>query len=182
MQVFLVSCHHQQSQDHRLGIMISFTLISLWDLLDILIMLHCLQKCSVAYYNVNLSFSHLLKIRVYPVSRFQLSLTCCFCQFFYRNPFSIFSDKKHPIALVKLPVSIELRISPVPFSLNALVYAHVNVGVFTRTPFTLSRLVYSTLQRVDGATVDVWLYIPGIKVGQNWSLFFLFDNFWRRWL
>jgi hypothetical protein len=38
-------------------------------------------------------------------------------------------------------VSIELRISLLALSLNVLVYAHVNVGVFTRTPFTLSRLV-----------------------------------------
>jgi hypothetical protein len=32
-------------------------------------------------------------------------------------------------------MSIELRISLLPLSLNALVYAHVNVGVFTRTTF-----------------------------------------------
>jgi hypothetical protein len=34
-----------------------------------------------------------------------------------------------------------------------------------------------TLQLMDGATVDAWLYFPGIKVGQNWSLFFLFWQF-----
>jgi hypothetical protein len=55
-----------------------------------------------------------------------------------------------------------------PFSLNVFVYAHVNVSVFTRTPF----LPYpfwcnSNLQRMDGATVDAWLYFPGIMVGQN---------------
>jgi hypothetical protein len=32
---------------------------------------------------------------------------------------------------------------------------------------------------MDGATdVDAWLYFPGIKVGKNSSLFFLFGNFW----
>jgi hypothetical protein len=30
---------------------------------------------------------------------------------------------------------------------------------------------------MDGATdVDAWLYFPGIKVGKNLSLFFLFGN------
>jgi hypothetical protein len=38
-------------------------------------------------------------------------------------------------------MSIELRISPFPLFLNVLVYAHVNVGVFMRAPFTPSRLV-----------------------------------------
>jgi hypothetical protein len=47
------------------------------------------------------------------------------------------------------------------------VYAHVNVGVFTRIPFFLFRLVWDlTFQRMDGATVDAWLDYPG-KVGQN---------------
>jgi hypothetical protein len=32
-------------------------------------------------------------------------------------------------------MSTELRISLFPLSLNVLVYAHVNVGVFMRTPF-----------------------------------------------
>jgi hypothetical protein len=35
-----------------------------------------------------------------------------------------------------------------------------------------------TLQRMDGATdVDVWLCFPDTKVGQNWSLFFIFGIF-----
>jgi hypothetical protein len=65
-------------------------------------------------------------------------------------------------------MSVELRISISPLSLNVLVYAHVNVGVFTRTPF-LPYAVWcnSTLQRMDRATVDAWLYFPGIKVGTN---------------
>jgi hypothetical protein len=56
-----------------------------------------------------------------------------------------------------------------PLSSNVLVYAHVNVGVFTRIPFFLFRLVRAdlTFQRMDGATVDAWLDYPGIKVGQN---------------
>jgi hypothetical protein len=56
-----------------------------------------------------------------------------------------------------------------PLSLNVVVYAHVNVGVFTRTPFLPYPVCWcnSTLQRMDGATVDAWLYFPGIKVGQN---------------
>jgi hypothetical protein len=41
----------------------------------------------------------------------------------------------YPIALEELPMSAELRISSIPLSLTVLVYAHVNVGVFTRTPF-----------------------------------------------
>jgi hypothetical protein len=54
------------------------------------------------------------------------------------------------------------------------VYAHVNVGVFTRTTFLPYPVwCHVTLQRMDGAIV--WLYFPGIKVGQNCSLFFLFD-------
>jgi hypothetical protein len=55
-----------------------------------------------------------------------------------------------------------------PLSSNVIVYAHVHVGVFTRIPFFLFRLVRDlTFQRMDGATVDAWLDYPGIKVGQN---------------
>jgi hypothetical protein len=91
----------------------------------------------------------------------------------------------NPIALEKLPMSIELRISLSPFikCTRLLRPCHVNLGVFTRTPFSLYPVWRNlTLQRMDGATVDAWLYFPGTKVGQNRSLFFLFGNFWRRWL
>ena len=66
-------------------------------------------------------------------------------------------------------LSIELLISLLPFSLNVLVYAHVNVGVFTRTPFLPYPVwCHLTLQRMDGATdVDAWLYFPGKQVGPN---------------
>jgi hypothetical protein len=50
-------------------------------------------------------------------------------------------------------LSIELWISLFPLSLNVLVYAHVNVGVFTRTPFLPYPVwCHLTLQRMDGAT------------------------------
>ncbi len=52
-----------------------------------------------------------------------------------------------------------------PFLLNVLVYAHVNVGVFTRTIFFLSRLVDDS---ADGAPADAWLHFPGLKVGNNY--------------
>jgi hypothetical protein len=44
----------------------------------------------------NLQFSHLLKIKVYPLSHFQLFLTCCFCQYFC-NPFFFYLEKQHPV-------------------------------------------------------------------------------------
>jgi hypothetical protein len=56
-------------------------------------------------------------------------------------------------------MSSELRIYLFPLSFNVLfVYAHVNVGVFTRTPF-LPHPVWCNLnlQWMDGATVDAWL-------------------------
>jgi hypothetical protein len=49
-----------------------------------------------------------------------------------------------------------------PFSLNVLVYTHVSVGVFTRTPFLpypADGFDFST----DGAQVDAWLYFLGLK-------------------
>jgi hypothetical protein len=72
----------------------------------------------------------------------------------------------------------ELRVSLIPFYVNSsvLVYTHVSVGVFTRTPFFLSRLVDSTFQRMDEALLDgclaVFLRLKGRK---NVSLFFIFD-------
>jgi hypothetical protein len=73
-------------------------------------------------------------------------------------------------------VSIELRISSISLSLNVLVYAHVNVGVFTRTPFSCSAW---WIQLFDGALVDAWLYFPGLKVG-NIHLFSFFLKIWWR--
>jgi hypothetical protein len=61
-------------------------------------------------------------------------------------------------------------------SLNVLVYAHVNVGVFTRTSFFLSCL----LDSADGAPVDAWPYFPGFKVGQNLSLHSYYLTIGRR--
>jgi hypothetical protein len=54
---------------------------------------------------------------------------------------------------------VEFFLYLVPF---VLVYIHVNVVVFTRTPFFPSRLVDS----VDGVPGDAWLYFPGLKVGK----------------
>jgi hypothetical protein len=65
-----------------------------------------------------------------------------------------------------------------PFFPSVLVYTHVCVGVFTRTPFLLSDWWIQLLSGVDGATVDAWLYFPGLKVGQTFiSIFFLFKLF-----
>jgi hypothetical protein len=44
------------------------------------------------------------------------------------------------------------------------------------TPFFLSNLVDSNLQRMDGATVDAWPFFPGSKVGKTF-IFILFDYF-----
>jgi hypothetical protein len=49
---------------------------------------------------------------------------------------------------------------------SVIVYTHVSVGVFTRTPFFLFRLVDSTLQRPDEELVDAWPCFPGFKVRQ----------------
>jgi hypothetical protein len=59
-------------------------------------------------------------------------------------------------------------------SLNVLVYAHVNVGVFTRTPFYLSLLMDSTFL---GEFLDAWLYFPSLKVGNT----YLYSSFWTIW-
>jgi hypothetical protein len=49
--------------------------------------------------------------------------------------------------------------------LNVLVYTHVSVGVFTRTPFFPIQSGGFNSSEV-GATVDAWPYLPGFKVGQ----------------
>jgi hypothetical protein len=75
--------------------------------------------------------------------------------------------------LEKLPVSTELRISSIPLSfVFVLVYAHANVGVFTRTPFYLSLLVDSTscfnfnfLDRWMDGWMDGWSFISA----DGWS-------------
>jgi hypothetical protein len=74
-------------------------------------------------------------------------------------------------------VSTELMISSIPPSLNVLVYAHVNVGVFSRTPFVLFRLVDSTFQRMDGVQLTKMsgCGFPRLKGRTNASLFFFLD-------
>jgi hypothetical protein len=65
-------------------------------------------------------------------------------------------------------MSVELRISSSSF-FKCLVYTHVSVGVFTRTPFfpiLPAGFDFST----DGALVDAWLYFPGLKVGNIYLL------------
>jgi hypothetical protein len=62
-------------------------------------------------------------------------------------------------------LSIELQISLFPISLNVLVYAHVNVFVFTRNPcFPILSVVDSTLQWMEHLWLDAWPYFLGIKV------------------
>ncbi len=54
-------------------------------------------------------------------------------------------------------------------------YIHVCVGVFTRAPFSLSRLVDSTFQRMDGSLVEIVPYFPVIKVGNiKYTMYFNF--------
>jgi hypothetical protein len=89
----------------------------------------------------------------------------------FRNLFLIFDlDMQHPVLLENYRCLSSYG-SLLPL---VLVYTHVCVGAFTRTPFFRSCLVDSTLQQKEHLW-DVWLYFPGTKVGPNWSLFFLFD-------
>jgi hypothetical protein len=105
------------------------------------------------------------------VSHFQLFLTCNFLTtitvnfFFVTYIFYFYLDKKHPIASKCNGMHCQSSYGSLFFhlSVNVIVYAHVNVGVFTRTSFFLSLLAYSTILRMDGATVDAWLYFPGLK-------------------
>ncbi len=167
-----LTCHHQISQ-HDLSItaqvMFLVTIILAWPAPT--------RYFIVALLHLNLELTHLLTIRVDPLSHFQLFLACCGCRYsvnIFCNLFFFFSlDTQHPIALEKLPMSIELRNYLFPLSFNVLVYAHVNVGVFTRTPFIPYPVWCNrTLQQMDGATdVDAWLYFLVIKVGQNWFQF-----------
>jgi hypothetical protein len=62
-----------------------------------------------------------------------------------------------------------------PPSFNVLVYTHVNVCVFTRTPFILSCLACSTssLQSSDGSLGNAWCYFPSYKVGKIYPTFHL---------
>jgi hypothetical protein len=80
----------------------------------------------------------------------------------------------HPVGLGKLPkCRSELRLSYSPF-FKVLVYTHESVGVFTRTPFFLSCMAYSTFQRME----PLWMPgcgFPGLKGRTNLSLFFLFN-------
>jgi len=55
------------------------------------------------------------------------------------------------------------------------VYAHVNVGVFTRTSNSLSPPGGFDLFSANGALVDAWPYFPGLKVGQMF-LYSPFDD------
>jgi hypothetical protein len=68
-----------------------------------------------------------------------------------RNPIFIFYlDKQRPVSLEKLPMMAEY----VPRSF-VCVHTHVCVCVFMATPFFLSSLVDSTLQRMEH------LWMPG---------------------
>jgi hypothetical protein len=51
-----------------------------------------------------------------------------------------------------------MSVTDLPLSVNVLVYAHASVGVFTRTPFYLSRLVSSSYQRMDGWSTCGWIH------------------------
>jgi hypothetical protein len=77
---------------------------------------------------------------LYPLSRFNLSLLVGFCKYFSKAIFDFDLDKQHPIWVMILPIS-EVGSSHrflLPLCLNVLVYAHMSVGVFMRTPFFLS--------------------------------------------
>jgi hypothetical protein len=73
-------------------------------------------------------------------------------------------------------MSAELRISLFPLSSNVLVYVHVNVGVFTRTPFLPYPVWWCNLNSsVDGWSNCGYLAVFPRHKGRrpNWSLFFL---------
>jgi hypothetical protein len=88
----------------------------------------------------------------------------------FRNLFLIFDlDMQHPVLLENYRCLSSYG-SLLPL---VLVYTHVCVGAFTRTPFFRSCLVDSTLQQKEHLW-DAWLYFPGTKVGPNRSLLFSF--------
>ncbi len=69
-------------------------------------------------WNLNLPFFHLLKTRVYPLSLFQLFLSCCFCKYFFVTHFLFvifYLVKQHPISLEKPLGPIEWHLSSSPF-------------------------------------------------------------------
>jgi hypothetical protein len=77
----------------------------------------------------------------------------------FRNPFFIFHllDKQHPSWWEKFPF----------FKYPLSLCTPMCVWVYSwGPPFSLSCLVCSTLQRMDEALVDAWLYFPGLKVGK----------------
>jgi hypothetical protein len=81
----------------------------------------------------------------------------------------------HSISLlIGETIPVELRISFPTFLeiRSVLVYAHVSVGVFTRTPFTLLGGFNSS---VDRALCECLAGFPSFKGRTNGSLFFLFD-------
>jgi hypothetical protein len=73
-------------------------------------------------------------------------------------------------------MSVEFLISSSLLSLNVLVYIHVSVGVFTRTPhFPISPGVAFN-SSVDGVLTDEFLAVfPRQKGRRNPSLFYFFD-------
>jgi hypothetical protein len=79
--------------------------------------------------------------------------------------------EQHPAVLESLQL-IHPFFTP---SFNVLVYTHVNVCVFTRTPFLLSNLACSTssLQSSDGSLGNAWLYFPSFKVGKIYPTYHL---------
>jgi hypothetical protein len=103
-------------------------------------------------------FFHSLKIWVYLLSRFNLSLLVVSANIFHEPFFIFYLDKQHPVWVMILPIS-EVGSSHrflLPLCLNVLLYTHVSVGVFMRTPFFLSRLVDS----IGFGWMD-HLWIPG---------------------
>jgi hypothetical protein len=157
------------------------------------VMISLIDLWPIRYFNATLAASMQCRTLILPfIKKLGFTQQCLISNFpwlvvilsiFFRNPFYIiYLDKKHPIALA----CIANRVTDLyfPLSLNVFVYAHVNVGVFTRTPFLPYPVwCHLSLQRMDGATdVDAWLYFPGLKVRiENWSLFFFFDNFCLFW-
>jgi hypothetical protein len=61
--------------------------------------------------------------------------------------------------------------------LFVLVYTHVSVGVFTRTPFfdLISSCVFNF--STEGTLGNAWLYFPGSKVGQIITIFPFINHF-----
>jgi hypothetical protein len=97
-----------------------------------------------------------------PTVYFKLFLLVVSVNDVLRNPFCIFDlDKQHPVGETTDVDLASSYVSLLPLSLNVLmVHSHVSVGIYENLLFPISRLVWSTFQRMDGWTCE---WKPGIN-------------------